>query len=148
MTAEETPRKFPRVLIEVLIAVVLLVLGVYGLTIALQERPYLGQAATTLLQVPYRVLAEPNLPAIALVLASAASAITGAAWFILRLIHRIFFRPVQVRRVWREAFFVAVFVISLAWLQLNQAFSLILAAAIGVALILLEVFLSIRLRDE
>jgi hypothetical protein len=41
-----------------------------------------------------------------------------------------------------------VFVISLAWLQLNEAFSLLFAAALLVALILLEVFLNIRERDE
>ncbi len=73
---------------------------------------------------------------------------TGAAWFILRGLHQLFFRPVRARRVWREAILIAVFVLSLAWLQLNQAFSLLLAAVIAVALILLEVFLNIRERDE
>jgi len=148
MTAEEAPHKFPRVLLEVLAALALLGLGLYGLSVALQQRPYLGNPASALAQVPMRVLAEPNIPIIALFMASLAVAVMGAAWFVLRLIHQLFFRPVVARRVWREAIFAAVFVISLAWLQLNEAFSLIVAAALLVALILLEVFLNIRERDE
>ena len=74
--------------------------------------------------------------------------VTGAAWFILRGLHQLFFKPVRAGRVWREAILIAVFVLSLAWLQLNQAFSLLLAAVIAVALILLEIFLNIRVRDE
>jgi len=148
MTAEEAPRKFPRVLVEILAALALLSLGLYGLSVALTQRPYLGSPALALAQVPMRVLAEPNIPGLALFLASLAAAIIGATWFILRLVHQLFFRPVLARRVWREAIFVAIFVISLAWLQLNEAFSLILTVALAVALILLEVFLNIRERDE
>ncbi len=148
MTADETPRKFPRVLIEIVIALALLGAGWYGLTVALQQRPYLGEPATTLLLVPYRVLAAPNVPAIALLLASGFSLVIGAMWFILRLIHQLFFRPVRALRVWREALLVAVFGASLAWLQLNQAFSLVLTVVIAVALILLEVFLNIREHNE
>ena len=148
MTAQDASRKFPRVLLEVLVALALLGLGVYGLSVAVQQRPYLGDPASALAQVPLRVLAEPNVSAIALFMASLAAVVTGAAWFVLRLIHQIFFRPVVVRRVWREAIFAAVFVISLAWLQLNEAFSLLFAAALLVALILLEIFLNIRERDE
>jgi hypothetical protein len=148
MTAEETPHKFPRVLLEVLIALALLGLGLYGLSLVVQQRPYLGAPATALAQVPVRVLAAPNVPVIALFMAALAAAVTGAAWFVLRLIHQVFFRPVVARRVWREAIFAAVFVISLAWLQLNEAFSLLFAAALLVGLILLEVFLNIRERDE
>jgi len=148
MTAEETPRKFPRVLLEVLIALALLGLGLYGLSLVVQQRPYLGAPATTLAQVPLRVLAAPNVPVIALFMASLAAAVTGAAWFVLRVIHQIFFRPVVARRAWREAIFSAIYAISLAWLQLNEAFSLLFAAALLVGLILLEVFLNIRERDE
>jgi len=67
---------------------------------------------------------------------------------ILRGIHQLFFKPVRAVRAWREAILIAVFALSLAWLQLNQAFSLLLAAVIAVALILLEIFLNIRVRDE
>ena len=148
MTAEETPHKFPQVLLEVLVALALLGLGLYGLSVAVQQRPYLGSPASALAQVPLRVLAEPNIPVIALFMASLTAVVTGAAWFVLRLVHQILFRPVVARRVWREAIFAAVFVISLAWLQLNEAFSLLFAAALLVALILLEVFLNIRERDE
>jgi len=148
MTAEETPHKFPRVLLEVLFALALLGLGLYGLSLAVPQRPYLGNPAAALAQVPIRVLAAPNVPVIALFMASLAAVVTGAVWFVLRLIHQIFFRPVVARRVWREAIFVAAFVISLAWLQLNEAFSLLFAAALLVGLILLEVFLNIRERDE
>jgi hypothetical protein len=150
MTAEEAPRKFPRIVLEVLIAVALLGLGVYGLSVAQQQHPYLGDPLPrgSEVLVPYRVLAAPNLKAIGLFLGSVFVIVTGAAWFILRMLHQLFFKPVRAGRVWREAILIAVFVLSLAWLQLNQAFSLLLAAAIGVALILLEIFLNIRVRDE
>ena len=148
MTAQDASRKLPRVLLEVLVALALLGLGLYGLSVALQQRPYLGNPASALAQVPLRVLSEPNVPIIALFMASLAAVVTGAVWFVLRLIHQIFFRPVVARRVWREAIFAAVFVISLAWLQLNEAFSLLFAAALLVALVLLEMFLNIRERDE
>jgi len=148
MTAKDVLRKSSRVLLEGLVALVLLGLGLYGLSVAVQQRPYLGNPASVLAQVPLRVLAEPNVPVIALFMASLAAVVTGAVWFVLRLIHQIFFRPVVARRVWREAIFTAIFVISLAWLQLNEAFSLLFATALLVGLILLEVFLNIRERDE
>ena len=150
MTAEEAPRKFPRIVLEVLIAVALLGLGVYGLSIAQQQHPYLGDPLPrgSEVLVPYRVLAAPNIQAIGLFLGSAFVLATGAAWFILRGVHQLLFRPVRALSVWREAILIALFVLSLAWLQLNQAFSLLLAAAIAVALILLEIFLNIRVRDE
>ncbi len=150
MTAEGAPRKFPRVLLEILIAVALLGLGFYGLSVARQQRPYLGDPLPRGSEalVPYRVLAAPNIQALGLFLGSGFVMVTGAAWFILRVLHQLFFRPVRAGRVWREAILIAVFVLSLAWLQLNQAFSLLLAAVIAVALILLELFLNIRVRDE
>jgi hypothetical protein len=147
MTTKDVLRKFLRVLLEGLVALALLGLGLYGLSVVVQQRPYLGAPASTLAQVPLRVLAAPNVPVIALFMASLAAMLIGAVWFVLRLIHQIFFRPVVARRVWREAIFAAIFVISLAWLQLNEAFSLLFAAALLVGLILLEVFLNIRERD-
>jgi hypothetical protein len=150
MAAGEAPRKFPRILLEVFAAVALLALGWYGLSLAQQQHPYLGdplpRGSDAL--VPYRVLAAPNIQAIGLYLGSVFMLVTGAAWLILRGIHQLFFKPVRASRVWREAMLTAVFVLSLAWLQLNQAFSLLLAVTIAVALILLEVFLNIRMRDE
>jgi hypothetical protein len=150
MTTEEVPRKFPRILFEVVIAVALLGLGGYGLSLALQQRPYLGNPLPLGSEalVPYRVLAAPNIQALGLFLGSAFVIVAGAAWLILRGLHQLFFKPVRAGRVWREAILIAVFVLSLAWLQLNQAFSLLLAAVIAVALILLEIFLNIRVRDE
>ncbi len=148
MTADDAPRKFPRLILEVLIALLVLGLGWYGLSIASQQRPYLGEPAAALAQVPLRVLAAPNVPVIALFFASLAAVVTGVMWFVLRLIHQIFFRPVVARRVWREALFAAGYVIALAWLQINEVFSLLFAAALLAAFILLEVFLNIRERDE
>lgn len=148
MTVDKSPRKLPGILIELLVAFALLGVGSYGLLRAVQQRPYLGEPASSLLQVPQRVLAAPNVVALLLFLLSGFAVITALAWAVLRLIHQAFFRPVSLRRVWREAAFVAVFGVSLAWLQLNQAFSLLLAAAVGVALILLEIFLNIREREE
>ena len=150
MTAGEAPRKFPRIVLEIVVAVALLGLGWYGLLTAQQQRPYLGDPLPRGSEalVPYRVLAAPNLPAIGLFLGSVFVIVTGAAWLIMRAIHQLFFEPVRASRVWREAILIAAYVLSLAWLQLNQAFSVLLAATIAVALILLEVFLNIRVRDE
>jgi len=150
MTVEEAPRKLPRVLLEVFIAVGLVGLGLYGLSAAQQQHPYLGDPLPRGSEalVPYRVLAAPNVQAIGLVLGSVFAVVTGAAWLILRGIQQLFFKPVRASRVWREALLIAVFVLSLAWLQLNQAFSLLLAAIVALALILLELFLNIRARDE
>jgi len=150
MTAKEAPRKFPLVWLEIVIAFALLGLGLYGLSVAQQQHPYLGDPLPRGSEalVPYRVLAAPNVPAIGLYLGSVFLIVTGAAWSILRVIQQIFFKPVRASRVWREAILIAVFVLSLAWLQLNQAFSLLLAAVIAVALILLELFLSIRIHNE
>jgi hypothetical protein len=92
MTAEEAPQKFPRALLEVLVALALLGLGLYGLSVALQQRPYLGNPASALAQVPLRVLAEPNIPIMPFY------GIVGRGGrvqpVVLRLIHQIFFRPV------------------------------------------------------
>jgi hypothetical protein len=150
MTAKEAPRKFSLIWLEVVIALALLGLGLYGLSVAQQQHPYLGEPLPRGSEalVPYRVLAAPNIPAIGLFLGSVFVIVAGGAWLILRGIHQLFFKPVRASRVWREAILIAVFVLSLAWLQLNQAFSLLLAAVIAVALILLEIFLNIRVRDE
>ena len=150
MTTEGAPRKFPRIWLEVVIALALLGLGVYGLSVAQQQHPYLGDPLPhgSEALAGYRVLAAPNIQAIGLFLGSVFVIVTGATWFILRGIQQLFFKPVRTSRVWREAILLAVYVLSLAWLQLNQAFSLLLAAAIAVALILLETFLNIRMRDE
>jgi hypothetical protein len=150
MTAEQAPRKFPRIIIEVVVAVALVGAGLYGFSSARQIHPYLGEPLPRGAEAltSFRVLAEPNVRAIALFLGSVALMVTGVAWFILRGVHQLFFKPVRAVRVWREAVLIAVYVLSLAWLQLNQAFSLLLAAVIAVALILLEIFLTIRVRDE
>ena len=148
MTATPSARKFPRVIIEALIAVLLAGAGLYGLSLVVQQRPYLGPTASSLLQVPYRVLEAPNVAALLLFMVAVLAAITGVFWLVLRLIHQLLFKPVQSVRVWREAFFVGVFVICVAWLQLNQAFSWLLVAVVAVTLLLLEIFLDIRGRDE
>lgn len=150
MTTEERPRHLPRVFFEIVIALGLVGLGIYGLSVALQQHPYLGEplprGAEAL--VPYRVLTTPNVPALALFLLAGASLIIGAAWLVLRILHQLFFKPVRASRVWREAVLIAIYISSLAWLQLNQAFSLVLAVAIAAALILLEIFLNIRVRES
>ena len=150
MTAEQAPRKFPRILIEVVAAIVLLGVGLYGFSVARQLHPYLGEPLPRGAEAltSFRVLATPNVQAIALFLGSVALMVTGAGWFVLRGVHQLLFKPVRAVRVWREAILVAVYVLCLAWLQLNQAFSLLLAAVSAVALILLEIFLTIRVRDE
>ena len=150
MTAEEAPRKFPLIILEVVIAVILLGVGLSGFSIAQQQHPYLGEPLPRGSEAltSFRVLAAPNIQAIGLFLGSVFLIVTGAAWLILRGLHQLFFKPVRAVRVWREAILIAVYVLSLAWLQLNQAFSLLLAVTIAVALILLEVFLNIRVRDE
>ena len=150
MTAEEAPRKFPRIVLEIVMAVALLGLGWYGLSMAQQQRPYLGEPLPRGSEalVPYRVLAAPNIPAIGLFLGSVFVIVTGRGLVDLARPSSVVLQAGARRRVWREAILIAMFVLSLAWLQLNQAFSLLLAAVIAVALILLEIFLNIRVRDE
>ena len=119
MTAEEAPRKSPRTLLEVFIAVALLGLGLYGLTVAQQQRPYLGDPLPLGSEalVPYRVLAAPNIQAIGVFLGSVFAIVTGGMWLILRGIHQLCVKPVRGGPVWREAILIAVFVLSLAWLH-------------------------------
>jgi hypothetical protein len=130
--------------LEALIAAGLIGLGVGGALLAMQSRPYLGEAASDLAAVPARVVAAPNMPALTGFVAALGLGLTGAAWFIARLIHGRFFTPVAARRVWRQAIFVGVLGLVLAWLKINQALTLPLAAAIVIAFILAEVYLNLR----
>jgi hypothetical protein len=130
--------------LEALIAACLIVLGVGGALLAMQSRPYLGDAASDLAAVPVRVIAAPNMPALTGFVAALGLGLTGAAWFIVRLIHWRFFAPVAARRVWRQAIFVGVLGVVLAWLKINQALTLPLAAVIVIGFVLAEVYLSLR----
>jgi hypothetical protein len=130
--------------LEALIAACLIVLGVGGALLAMQSRPYLGDAASDLAEVPARVVAAPNMPALTGFVAALGLGLTGAAWFIVRLIHWRFFAPVAARRVWRQAIFVGVLGLVLAWLKINQALTLPLAAVIVIAFVLAEVYLNLR----
>ena len=136
-----------RAWLDVLIALVLIALGAAGMLLALQSRPYLGAPATDLADVPQRVVTSPNLAAIGLLLLAVGLGVTGAVWFIIRLIHWRFFSPVKALRVWRQAIFVAAFGVSGAWLEINRALSWPLALAILIALALIEAFLDIRERE-
>jgi hypothetical protein len=129
---------------ELIVAIALIVSGLIGASSAMQARPYLGDAATDEAQVLTRIASAPNVGSIALLFLSIGAAVTGAAWLLLRLIHRRFFAPVEALRVWRQAFFTALFIVSSAWLQLNRSFTLSLAAIMLVVLILVEVFLNVR----
>lgn len=129
---------------ELIVAVALIVLGVIGMLIAIQERPYLGDPAIDQSQVLARIASAPNVGSIAVLLLSLASLILGVAWLLLRLIHRRFFAPVSAVRVWRQSFFIALWVASSAWLQLNRALTLALAVIILIVLVLIEIFLNVR----
>jgi hypothetical protein len=130
--------------LEALIAGCLIALGVGGVLLAMQSHPYLGEAASDLAAVPARVVAAPNVPALTGFVAALGLGLTGAAWFIARLIHGRFFAPVAARRVWRQAIFVGVSGLVLAWLKINQALTLPLAAVIVIGFVLAEVYLSLR----
>lgn len=130
--------------LEALIAVCLIVIGVGGALLAMQARPYLGDAASDLAAVPVHVIAAPNVPALTGFVAALGLGLTGAAWFIVRLIHWRFFAPVAARRVWRQAVFVGALGVVLAWLKINQALTLPLAAVIVIVFALAEVYLSLR----
>jgi hypothetical protein len=130
--------------LEALIAVCLIGLGVGGALLAMQSRPYLGDAASDLAAVSARVIAAPNVPALTGFVAALGLSLTGAAWFIVRLIHWRFFAPIAARRVWRQAIFVGVLGVVLAWLKINQALTLPLAAVIVIGFVLAEVYLSLR----
>jgi hypothetical protein len=127
-----------------LIAACLIALGVVGLTLATQYRPYNGEPATDLAQVPFRVATEPNVPVLGLFMLALGLGVIGVAWFIVRLVHWRFFAPVKARRVWRQSIFIGLFVVGCAWLKINQAFSIPLAGALALALVLIEVYLNVR----
>jgi hypothetical protein len=129
---------------EALIAGCLIALGVGGALLAMQSRPYLGDAASDLAAVPARVVAAPNVPALTGFVAALGLGFTGAAWFIVRLIHWRFVASVVAWRVWRQAIFVGVLGLVLAWLKINQALTLPLAAVIVIGFVLAEVYLSLR----
>jgi hypothetical protein len=130
--------------LEAFIALGLIVLGAAGALLAMQSRPYLGEAATDLAQVPVRVITAPNVPALAAFVAALGIGVTGAAWFIVRLIHWRFFAPVAGRRVWRQALFLGVLTLVLAWLKVNQSLAWPVAAIIIIAFALAEIYLSLR----
>jgi hypothetical protein len=130
--------------LEALMAGCLIGLGVGGARLAMQSRPYLGDAASDLAAVPARVVAAPNVPALTGFVAALGLGLTGAAWFIARLIHWRFFALVEARRVWRQAIFVGMSGVVLVWLKINQALTLPLAAVIVIVFVLAEIYLSLR----
>ena len=130
--------------LEALIALCLIVLGAAGALLAMQSRPYLGEAASNLTQVPVRVIMLPNVPALAAFVVALGIGVTGAAWFIVRLIHWRFSAPVAARRVWRQALFLGVLTLVLAWLKINQSLAWPLAVIIIIAFALAEIYLSLR----
>ncbi|MBI5563343.1 MAG: hypothetical protein HY870_00505 [Chloroflexi bacterium] len=130
--------------LEAFIALGLMVLGAAGALFAMQSRPYLGEAATDLTQVPVRVITSPNVPALAAFVVALGLGVTGAAWFIVRLVHWRFFAPVAAHRVWRQALFLGVLTSVLAWLKVNQSLAWPLAVIIIVAFALIEIYLSLR----
>ncbi len=139
-----TSRLVWNVWLEALIALGLMVLGAVGTSLAMQARPYLGEAATDLAQVPVRVITSPNTPALALFAVALGLGVTGAAWFIVRLVHWRFFAPVAGRRVWRQALFLGVLTLILAWLKINQSLAWPLAVIIVIAFVMTEIYLSLR----
>jgi diacylglycerol kinase len=144
ITARSAARSTDHVGLELIIAIALIVIGLIGAANAMQSRPYLGDAATNEAQVLARIASAPNVGSIAVLFLSIGAIIIGLAWLLLRLIHRRFFAPVAALRVWRQAFFAALFIVSGAWLQLNRSLTLPLAAIMLVVLVLVEVFLNVR----
>jgi hypothetical protein len=130
--------------LEALVAICLIGLGAAGVMFAMQSRPYLGDAANDLAQVPVRVITSPNVPALAAFVVALGIGVTGAAWFIVRLIHWRFFAPVAARRVWRQALFLGVLTMLLAWLKVNQSLAWPLAVIIIIAFAMAELYLSLR----
>jgi hypothetical protein len=144
VTPRSAARSTGNVGLELIVALALIAFGVIGAVNALQTRPDLGDAATDPSQVMARIASAPNVGSIAMLLLSIGAVIIGAAWLLLRLIHRRFFAPVAALRVWRQALFAALFIVSSAWLQLNRSLTLPLAAIMLTVLILVEVFLNVR----
>ena len=146
ITPRSEMRSSGNVTFEAISAMGLIVLALIGASIALEARIYLGDAlidrsASAILQ---RVAAAPNIGSITLLLICIGLGVVGLTWFPVRLIHWRFFSPVDSQRVWRQAIFVALFTVSSAWLQLNRAFTLSLAAIMLGVLVLVEIFLNIR----
>ena len=131
--------------LDMLIAVCLTVIGIGGLLwVVRHSHPYSGEAVVGYDPVPFLAATEPNVPALGLFMLALGLGVTGAAWFIVRLIHWRFFAPVKARRVWRQSIFIGLFVVGSAWLKINQAFSIPLAGALALALVLIEVYLNVR----
>lgn len=144
VTPRSEMRSSGNVSFEFISAIGLIVLALIGAALAMQSHPYLGEAAADQTQVLARMAAAPNMGSIMLLLISIGLGVTGLIWCLLRLIHRRFFAPVAAARVWRQAIFFALFTVSNAWLQLNRAFTLSVAAIMLGVLILVEIFLNIR----
>jgi hypothetical protein len=132
--------------LEALIAMCLIVLGVAGALLAMQARPYLGEPATVLdpQVVQLLVITSPNSPALAAFIVAVGVGVMGLGWFLARLIHWRFFAPVAGHRVWRQAFFLGLSAMVLAWLKINQALTLPLAVVVILAFALAELYLSLR----
>ncbi|HLF25605.1 MAG TPA: hypothetical protein VJG32_04665 [Anaerolineae bacterium] len=112
--------------------------------------PIAGSIAGELSEAAYaqRFFASPNVGAVALLLLSVLITTLGGAWFIVRLIYWRFRPMFEPLKVWRQALWAALFVTIGAWLQLNRALTLIMAALVASALVLLEVYLNVRERQE
>ena len=91
---------------------------------------------------------SPNVGGVALLLLALLVATLGGAWFVIRLLHWRFRPTFEPLKVWRQSLWVALFVMIGAWLQLNRAFTIALAALVAGGLVSLEVFLNVRERQE
>jgi drug/metabolite transporter (DMT)-like permease len=134
-----------------LAALILLAAGAYGFYTVVTTIPPisglleggLSDAATA-----QRFYASPNVGGVVLLLLALGVAVLGGAWFVVRLLHWRFRPTFEPLKVWRQSLWAAVFVTIGAWLQLNRSLTLVLGTLLAGALILLEVFLNVRERQE
>ena len=86
--------------------------------------------------------------AVAALLAAWAAALTGTAGPIVLALHRRFLGAPTAWTVWRQSVWVGLFGALMAWLQLNRVLNASVVVILAGVLIVIELFLSWRARQE
>ena len=140
------PRRF-----DWIAALILLAAGAGGFWHVVNTIPPIaGPVAGGLADTAYAkaFFSSPNVGGVALLLLALLIATLGGAWFVARLLHWRFRPAFEPLKVWRQSLWGALGVTIGAWLQLNRSLTIALAALVAGGLVLLEVFLNVRERQE
>jgi len=91
---------------------------------------------------------HPTLPVQAAFLVLWGVALIGMAFPVMLALHRRFLGERSLWTVWRQSAWIGIFGVLAAWLQLNRVLNVATAAILAGVLIVLEVILSLRARQE